>query len=143
MDHDIWYEYSWSWLGTDTKMWTTTYDMGIPGPGLGQAQKCGPRHMIWVFLVLAWDRHKNVDHDIWYGYSWSWFGAGTKMWTTTYDMGIPGPGLGQAQKCGKVKPINGIQPSWYRITANFCGVKFLQFWSKKKTFNFCGINFFC
>ena len=41
-------------------MWTTTYDMGIPGPGLGEAQKCGPRHMIWVFLVLAWDRHKNV-----------------------------------------------------------------------------------
>jgi hypothetical protein len=41
-------------------MWTTTYDMGIPGPDLGEAQKCGPRHMIWVFLVLAWDRHKNV-----------------------------------------------------------------------------------
>ena len=26
----------------------------------------------------------------------------------------------------------------YRITGNFCGVKFLRFWSKKKTFNFCG-----
>ena len=25
----------------------------------------------------------------------------------------------------------------YRIAGNFCGVKFLQFWYKKKTFNFC------
>jgi hypothetical protein len=25
----------------------------------------------------------------------------------------------------------------YCITGNFCGVKFLRFWSKKKTFNFC------
>jgi hypothetical protein len=30
----------------------------------------------------------------------------------------------------------------YRITGNFCGVKFLRLWSKKKTFNFCGF-FFC
>jgi hypothetical protein len=29
----------------------------------------------------------------------------------------------------------------YRITGNFCGVKFLLFWSKKKTFNFCWIFF--
>ena len=29
----------------------------------------------------------------------------------------------------------------YRITGNFCGVKFLRFWSKKKTFNFCGFLF--
>ena len=29
----------------------------------------------------------------------------------------------------------------YRITGNFCGVKFLLFWSKKKTFNFCGFFF--
>ena len=29
----------------------------------------------------------------------------------------------------------------YRITGNFCGVKFLQFWSKKKTFKFCGFFF--
>ena len=28
----------------------------------------------------------------------------------------------------------------YRITGNFCGVKFLWFWSKKKTFNFCGLK---
>jgi hypothetical protein len=28
--------------------------------------------------------------------------------TTTYDAGNPGPGLGQAQKCGGVKPDNGI-----------------------------------
>jgi hypothetical protein len=33
--------------------------------------------------------------------------------------------------------------SIYRITANFCGVKFLRFWSKKMTFNFCGFFFFC
>jgi len=26
----------------------------------------------------------------------------------TYDIGNPGPGLGQTQKCGRVKPINGI-----------------------------------
>ena len=31
----------------------------------------------------------------------------------------------------------------YRITDNFCGVKFLWFWSKKKTFNFCVFFFFC
>jgi hypothetical protein len=29
----------------------------------------------------------------------------TKM-TTTYDVGNPGLGLGQAQKCGGVKPVN-------------------------------------
>ena len=29
----------------------------------------------------------------------------------------------------------------YRITGNFSGVKFLRFWSKKKTFNFCGFLF--
>ena len=26
----------------------------------------------------------------------------------TYDVGNPGPGLGQTQKCGEVKPVNGI-----------------------------------
>jgi hypothetical protein len=25
----------------------------------------------------------------------------------TYDVGKLGPGLGQAQKCGRVKPVNG------------------------------------
>jgi len=30
--------------------------------------------------------------------------------TMTYDIGNPGPGLGQAQKCGWVKPFNGIPP---------------------------------
>ena len=29
----------------------------------------------------------------------------------------------------------------YRITGNFCDVKFLRFWSKKKTFNLCGFFF--
>ena len=29
----------------------------------------------------------------------------------------------------------------YHITGNFCDVKFLRFWSKKKTFNFCGFFF--
>ena len=28
--------------------------------------------------------------------------------TMTYDVGNPGPGLGQAQKCGRVKQNNGI-----------------------------------
>ena len=28
--------------------------------------------------------------------------------TTTYDVGNPGPCLGQAQQCGGVKPVNGI-----------------------------------
>ena len=27
--------------------------------------------------------------------------------TTTYDVGNPGPGLGQAHKCDGVKPVNG------------------------------------
>jgi hypothetical protein len=27
---------------------------------------------------------------------------------TTYVVGNPGPGLGQAQKCGGVNPVNGI-----------------------------------
>ena len=32
----------------------------------------------------------------------------------TYDIGNPGPGLWRAQKCGGVKPVNGIPtpPSW-------------------------------
>jgi hypothetical protein len=36
---------------------------------------------------------------------------------TTYDVGNPGPGLGQAQKCGWVKPVNGIPSlsSWLLI----------------------------
>jgi hypothetical protein len=25
----------------------------------------------------------------------------------TYDVGNPGPGLGQAQKCGRIKPVTG------------------------------------
>ena len=34
--------------------------------------------------------------------------------TRTYDVGNPGPALGQAHHCGKVKPLNGIPtlPSW-------------------------------
>ena len=33
--------------------------------------------------------------------------------TATYDVGITGPDLEQAQKCGRVKWINEIQiPSW-------------------------------
>jgi hypothetical protein len=34
--------------------------------------------------------------------------------TTTYDIENPGPGLGQVQKRGRVKSINGIQTptSW-------------------------------
>jgi hypothetical protein len=27
---------------------------------------------------------------------------------TTYGVGNPGPGLGQTQKCGRVKSVNGI-----------------------------------
>jgi hypothetical protein len=26
----------------------------------------------------------------------------------TYDVGNPNPDLGQAQRCGRVKPVNGI-----------------------------------
>ena len=26
-----------------------------------------------------------------------------------YDIGNPGPGLGQTQKCDVVKPVNGVQ----------------------------------
>ena len=29
----------------------------------------------------------------------------------TYDFGNQGPGLEQTQKCGRVKLVNGIQPS--------------------------------
>ena len=28
--------------------------------------------------------------------------------TTTYDVGNPGPCLRQAQKCDRVKPVNGV-----------------------------------
>ena len=35
-----------------------------------------------------------------------------------------------------------VRPDIPRITGNFCGVKYLRCWSKKKTFNFCGF-FFC
>jgi hypothetical protein len=28
--------------------------------------------------------------------------------TTAYDVGNPSPGLGQTQKCGRFKPVNGI-----------------------------------
>jgi hypothetical protein len=31
-----------------------------------------------------------------------------KKKTITYGIGNSGPGLGQAQQCGRVKPINGI-----------------------------------
>jgi hypothetical protein len=33
---------------------------------------------------------------------------GTQRKTTTYTVGNPDPGLGQAQKYGGVKPVNGI-----------------------------------
>jgi len=32
----------------------------------------------------------------------------TKIKTLTYDVETPGPGLGQAQKCGRVKQVNGM-----------------------------------
>jgi hypothetical protein len=39
--------------------------------------------------------------------------------TTTYDVGNPGPGLGQAQKCGRVKPVNWIPaPAHLLITGS-------------------------
>ena len=28
----------------------------------------------------------------------------------TYDIGYPGPGFGEAQKCGGVKPVNATLP---------------------------------
>ena len=37
--------------------------------------------------------------------------------------------------------FNTSLKSEYRITGNFCSVKFLRFWSKKMTFNFCGFFF--
>jgi hypothetical protein len=33
----------------------------------------------------------------------------TKKGEARHDIGIPGPGLGQAQKCGGFKPITVIQ----------------------------------
>jgi hypothetical protein len=38
--------------------------------------------------------------------------------------------------------FNTSLKSEYRITGNFCCVKFLRFWSKKMTFNFCEFFFF-
>ena len=37
----------------------------------------------------------------------------------TYDIENPDPGLGQAQKCGGFKPVNGVQPSpsWSILTS--------------------------
>jgi hypothetical protein len=41
-------------------------------------------------------------------YFWNIFKICTKKKTImTDDVGNPGPGLGQAQKCGRVKPGNG------------------------------------
>jgi hypothetical protein len=31
-----------------------------------------------------------------------------KGFARAYDVGNPGPGLGQAQTCGRVKPVDGI-----------------------------------
>ena len=31
----------------------------------------------------------------------------TQKKTTIYDAGNPGPGLGQTQRCGGIKPVNG------------------------------------
>ena len=41
--------------------------------------------------------------------------------TAKCDLGNPGSGLGQAQQCGGVKPINGIPPldSWISNSACF------------------------
>ena len=41
--------------------------------------------------------------------------------TMTHDFGNPNPGLGQAQKCGGVKPANGIPTSvlLYRLAPLF------------------------
>ena len=39
----------------------------------------------------------------------------------TYNIGNQGPGLGQAQKCGGAKPVNGNQPSpsWASIWISY------------------------
>ena len=42
-----------------------------------------------------------------------------KKKTTTNEFGNPGPGLGQAQICGGVKPVNGITTFPLMITGFF------------------------
>jgi hypothetical protein len=37
----------------------------------------------------------------------------TKKKTTPYNVGIPGLGLGRAQRCGEVKPVSGIKIVFY------------------------------
>jgi hypothetical protein len=41
----------------------------------------------------------------------------TQKKTMTYGIGNPGPGLGQAHKCGRVKQVNGILTSSWLIIA--------------------------
>ena len=48
----------------------------------------------------------------------------TRKWT--YDIGNLGPGLGQAQKCGRVKPVNGIPTLPLLIIRSSIPIQILQ-----------------
>ena len=53
--------------------------------------------------------------------------------TTTCDIGNPDPGLGQAQKCGRVKPLMGSQPPSLLITGSPMAIHILEVLHKLQT----------
>ena len=50
----------------------------------------------------------------------------------TYTGGNPGPGLGQAQKCGGVKPVNGFPTLPFLIIGSPTAIQILTYNKKKK-----------
>ena len=50
----------------------------------------------------------------------------------TYTGGNPGPGLGQAQKCGGVKPVNGFPTLPFLIIGSPTAIQILTDINKKK-----------
>ena len=82
-------------------------------------------HVLWVLIIcclIHWDNLKQIMKRM-YKQWWSTIPLISTKWiitshlnhwikkTTTYDMGNPGPDLGQAQKCGWVTLVNGLMGS--------------------------------
>ena len=64
---------------------------------------------IWITNFILWQENLNSDGLQFYQYQpplilTHW----TQKKITAYDVGNPGPSLGQTQKCDRVKPVNEI-----------------------------------
>jgi hypothetical protein len=102
----------------------------------------------WIFIVLAnWNNSSRIDMSL---HSLFWFWANQSSLFLSGDASNNNLIIFSLTRSGLEPTIyrtSGDHANHYttdvvyRITGNFCGVKFQRFWTKKKTFNFCRFFF--